>query len=127
MVYATARNPKAMEFTHPAIHMLKLDVVNDEEVQSVVKTIIDNEGKIDILVNNAGAGTAGMFIMLVRRACHHSYDIAGALVDTPVDAVKNIFEANTFSVIRMSQAVFPHMAARRSGEIVNIGSISGEM
>ncbi|KAF7798543.1 hypothetical protein EIP86_009764 [Pleurotus ostreatoroseus] len=98
-----------MVFTHPDIHMLQLDVVNDDEVQSVVRTVIEKEGKIDILVNNAGAGTAG------------------ALVDTPVDAIKNIFEANTFSIMRMVQAVFPHMAARRSGEIVNIGSISGEI
>ena len=39
--------------------MLQLDVVNDDDVQNVVRTIIEKEGKIDILVNNAGAGTAG--------------------------------------------------------------------
>lgn len=32
-----------------------------------------------------------------------------------------------FGPLRLSQAVFPHMAARKSGTIVNIGSIVGEM
>ncbi|KAJ3529385.1 hypothetical protein NM688_g7860 [Phlebia brevispora] len=109
IVYATARNPSSMKFTSPEIRMLKLDVVDDEQVKSVVQTVIDKEGRIDILVNNAGMGCAG------------------PLTDTPVDVIKNVFDANTFSVMRMVQAVFPHMAARKSGLVVNVGSISGEM
>ncbi|KAJ3555495.1 hypothetical protein NM688_g2545 [Phlebia brevispora] len=109
IVYATARNPSSVKFVSADIHILKLDVVDDEQVKSVVKTVIKNEGKIDILVNNAGMGCAG------------------PLVDTPVDVIQNVFNANTFSVMRMVQAVFPHMAARKSGEVVNVGSISGEL
>lgn len=62
IVYATARRLEAMSsFSHPNIHTLKLDVLEDDEVNSVVKTIIDREGRVDILVNNAGSGAPGKF------------------------------------------------------------------
>lgn len=47
------------DFTQPNIHTLALDVNNDENVQDVVKTVIEREGKIDVLVNNAGVGHTG--------------------------------------------------------------------
>ena len=60
-VYATARKVEAMEsFKHP-VERLKLDVTSDENVQEVVKTIIEKEGKIDILVNNAGVLSSGAY------------------------------------------------------------------
>ncbi len=49
------------------------------------------------------------------------------MVDVPLEVVQKIFDANVYSVLRVSKAVFPHMAARKSGTIVNIGSIVGEM
>lgn len=48
-------------------------------------------------------------------------------MDVPMDVIKSTYEVLTFSVIRLTKAVFPHMAARKSGEIVNIGSIGGDM
>ncbi|GJE86192.1 SDR family oxidoreductase [Phanerochaete sordida] len=108
-VYATARRLEAMEgFAHPAIEKLSLDVTSDENVQDVVKTIIEREGRIDMVVNNAGA------------------NCAGAIIDVPLDSVQRTFDANFLSVLRVCKAVFPHMAARRSGTIVNVGSIVGE-
>ena len=44
-----------------------------------------------------------------------------------MDRVRNTFETNTFSALRTAKAVFPHMAARKSGLIINIGSIAGLM
>ena len=54
------------------------------------------------------------------------FDI-GTIIDVPLDAVQRTFDANFLAVLRVCKAVFPHMAARRSGTIVNIGSIVGEM
>ena len=43
----------------PTIHKLILDVTLDDQVNDVVKTIVEREGRIDILVNNAGMGNPG--------------------------------------------------------------------
>ncbi|CAL1694559.1 unnamed protein product [Somion occarium] len=110
VVYATARRPEAMEgFRDPSkIRALKLDVLSDENVHDVVKTIIDREGRIDILVNNAGSAAPG------------------AMLDLTIDEARRAFEINTFSVLTVSKAVAPYMAQRKSGTIVNIGSIAAE-
>ncbi|KAI9068708.1 NAD-P-binding protein [Trametes sanguinea] len=110
IVYATARRMEAMEgFTSPNIHTLTLDVTKDESVQSVIETVIEREGQIDVLVNNAGLGHTG------------------PIIDTDMEEIVRVFETNVFSVIRMAKAVIPHMAARKSGTIVNVGSIFGEI
>jgi len=44
----------------------------------------------------------------------------------PAERVFSTFDVNVFAILRMVRAVFPHMAARKSGTIVNIGSIAGE-
>ena len=59
-MYATARRLEAMDaFTSPAIEKLTLDVTKQDTIDSVVKTIIEKEGRIDVLVNNAGVLCAG--------------------------------------------------------------------
>lgn len=47
------------DLSHANIKKLTLDVTDDKNVDAVVKTVIDSEGKIDILVNNAGLNCAG--------------------------------------------------------------------
>lgn len=59
-MYATARRLESISsFSHPRIRTLRLDVLEDDQVNEVVMTIIDREGRIDILVNNAGSGAPG--------------------------------------------------------------------
>lgn len=46
------------------------------------------------------------------------------MLDITIDQARRAFELNTFSVLRVSKAVAPHMAKRESGTIVTIGSIA---
>ena len=49
----------------------------------------------------------------------------GAVLDSTVDQIRTAFETNTISVFRVSKAVAYHMARRKQGTIVVIGSIAG--
>ena len=70
---------------------------------------LERYGTIDILINNAGVG-----------AYRPSWEM-------PMDEVRALMELNFFAVVGLTQMVAPHMRARRSGLIVNIGSIAGKM
>ena len=64
-VYATARKLAAMDaFTAPNIEKLSLDVTKQDNIDEVVKTIIEKEGRIDVLVNNAGVLCVGEHLIL---------------------------------------------------------------
>ena len=134
-VYATARRLESMDaLKQPNIEKLVLDVTDNDNVQAVVNTIVEKEGRIDILVNNAGVLCIGMLehafpatsidrnAGAVRRTL-----FAGPMIDVSMDVIQKAYDANVFSVIRMCKAVIPHMAARKSGTIVNISSIQAYM
>lgn len=48
-------------FRSENIRRLVLDVLKEDDIQSVVKTILGETGRIDIIVNNAGALAIGGF------------------------------------------------------------------
>jgi len=108
-VYATARRLETMQgFQHAGIQKLVMDVTSDESISEAVQSILKTDGRIDVVVNNAGIGGHG------------------PTLDIPQEDVQKTFEANTFSILRVARAVAPHMAARKSGTIVNVASIVGE-
>ena len=70
---------------------------------------LERFGSIDLLINNAGVG---LYL--------HSWS-------TPMEEVRELMELNFFALLGMIQTVAPHMRQRRSGTIVNVGSIAGKM
>ncbi|CAI5471437.1 unnamed protein product [Closterium sp. Yama58-4] len=86
---------------------VKLDVTNEDDIKSAVDVIVKSAGQIDILVNNAG-----VLIM-------------GPVADLHLSSWRQGFETNLLGAVGMAKAVFPHMAEKRSGCIVNISSILG--
>ena len=53
--------------------------------------------------------------------------LVGPVMDISMEQAKRTFDANVFGAMRTARAVIPHMAAQRSGMIVNVGSIVGEV
>jgi NADP-dependent 3-hydroxy acid dehydrogenase YdfG len=59
-VYATSRRLETMDGFKHLVEKRIMDVTNDDDVKLVVKSILEEQGKIDIVVNNAGAIAIGL-------------------------------------------------------------------
>jgi NAD(P)-dependent dehydrogenase (short-subunit alcohol dehydrogenase family) len=85
-----------------------MDVTKTDQVNTVADDVVKRHGKIDILVNNAG----------IARS------------ETPAELVTdehwlNVLDVNLNGTFWCCRAFGKHMLAKRSGAIVNIGSMSG--
>ncbi|HOO31584.1 MAG TPA: oxidoreductase [Thermotogota bacterium] len=110
VVYGAARRMERMrDLEKRGIHILSLDVTDDESMQECVNSIVKKEGRIDILVNSAGYG---------------SY---GAIEDVPIEEARRQIEVNVLGLGRMTQLVLPVMRKNRSGRIINITSMGGKV
>lgn len=112
-VTLTARDPAtltALVEAFPNTGMaVRLDVNSADAITEAVDAAHRRFGAIDVLINNAGAGHLGM------------------VEDAPVDDARALMETNYFGALAMIKAVVPEMVARRAGQIVNIGSVSGRI
>jgi 3-oxoacyl-[acyl-carrier protein] reductase len=86
-----------------------MDVADEEQVKSAIKSVVAQFGKIDILVNNAGI-TRDQLVMRMKRA--------------DWDAV---LSTNLTSAYLCIQQVIPSMLKQRWGRIINITSVFGQM
>lgn len=87
----------------------KVNVVNLEEVERMTQSVLEQFKQIDILVNNAGITRDRLLLRMTEEDW---------------DAVINVNLKGTFNC---TKAVVRHMSRQRSGKIVNIASVSGEM
>jgi len=91
-------------------HALGLDVTSAEQIETVVRTVVERFGRIDILVNNAGVNT------LAHRV---------TIDEFPREEWDRILAVDLTGVYEMSRAVAKVMRRQRSGRIINISSIAG--
>lgn len=89
------------------LHVLALDVSDEEAVRAAVEDAERWAGTLDVVVNNAG------------------YGLTGAIEETSLKQVRDIFDINVLGPLAVIKAVLPAMRARGSGHIVNITSVSG--
>jgi NAD(P)-dependent dehydrogenase (short-subunit alcohol dehydrogenase family) len=89
------------------LETLEMDVCDDESVQRGVSRVLAAAGVIDVLFNNAGV------------------NYSAAVEELHISDWRRQFETNFFGVLRVTQAVVPHMRERRRGRILMMSSVSG--
>jgi NAD(P)-dependent dehydrogenase (short-subunit alcohol dehydrogenase family) len=112
-VVVTARKPERLEVL-VAAHgeralALPLDVTRAEDIERAVGEALWRFGTIDVLINNAG------------------YGLIGTVEDQPLEAARAMMETHFFAALAIIKTVLPEMRRRRSGQIVNIGSVAGQI
>ncbi|WP_106805107.1 SDR family oxidoreductase [Pseudomonas sp. S5D5] len=96
------REDDVIALNDAGFHAVLLDV-NDA---GALQTLATHLGELDVLINNAG------------------YGAMGPLLDGGTEAMQRQFETNVFSIVGVTQALFPALR-KRKGLVVNIGSVSG--
>lgn len=91
----------------PEGEFLPLNVVDEQNCDTIARTVQEKKGRLDILVNNAGIGSVGTLL----QATGHDLD--------------RLYAVNVRGVFNVSKAFLPHMIERKHGVIVNMASIGG--
>lgn len=112
-VIATARRTETLDelvAAHPGqVEAARLDVTDIAGIDAAVADVIDRHGRIDVLVNNAGRTHVG------------------AVEETGDAELRSLFEVHLFGPAALVRAVLPHMRERRSGSIVQLSSMGGQL
>ncbi len=92
-----------------SVMAFKADVSNKEETDLMIKETLHTFGSVDVLVNNAGISQIGLINEI-----------------DDID-VKRILDVNLKGVYNCCKSVCPIMINQKSGKIINISSIWGEV
>jgi NAD(P)-dependent dehydrogenase (short-subunit alcohol dehydrogenase family) len=88
---------------------LRLDVTDTGAAEAAVRDVVARHGRIDVLVNNAGRTHVGAF------------------EETTEQELRDLFDLHVFGPAALTRAVLPFMRERRSGAIVQMSSMGGQM
>ena len=90
---------------------IPLDMTSSESIQAAARIVTEKYGKLDILINNAG----------IAR------DWGTLAAETPMAALRETFQTNTFGPYELIQATLPLLKKSEGGRIVNISSTVGSL
>jgi len=88
---------------------VSLDVTDTSSVEAMVSGVLERHGRIDVLVNNAGITRDQLMLRMKRQ----EWD--------------EVISTNLSSAFTCAQAVLKPMIKQRSGRIVTISSVVGQM
>ncbi|MES1258873.1 MAG: SDR family oxidoreductase [Acidobacteriota bacterium] len=91
------------------LEVMECDVTREEAPRAAVGAVLAAQGRVDALVQFVGIGLRGFF------------------EDLDMAEIERVFQVNVFGLMRMTQAVLPHMRQARRGRIVLTSSIGGRM
>ena len=104
-IYSTAKEIEDMGVRAVPV---RCDVTDEESINSLIETAVEQMGRIDILVNNAGIMSPGN------------------LVDIPLKRFDLVYRVNVRGAVAACRAALPHMIAQKDGVILNISSIAAD-
>ncbi len=87
-----------------------VDIANRADIENMVKSVIESCGRIDILFNNAGFGRLDWLENL-----------------DPVRDIQTQIAVNLTGLIEVTRTVLPHMIRQKSGHIINMSSVAGQI
>ncbi|MFC8371974.1 oxidoreductase [Streptomyces sp. NPDC057239] len=113
VVIGAVRRPELLDdlvAAHPdQVESLRLDVADVEDAEAAVRDVVARHGRIDVLVNNAGRTHVGAF------------------EETADDELRELFDVHVLGPAALVRAVLPSMRERRSGAIVQMSSMGGQL
>jgi len=112
---ATLRKPLALshlkgKYPPNRLHILKLDVVNKDDIVAAFEYAKDKLGRIDIVFNNAGHG------------------VIAEIEGTPEDVARSVFDVNFWGAMNVSREAirfFREVNGPQGGRLWNVSSIAG--
>lgn len=91
------------------VFTLSFDVRNNDEVVAAIQSLPHEWKKIDVLVNNAGLASG-----------------LASIQDGDLSDWETMIDTNVKGLLYVTKAILPFMTERKSGHIINIGSIAGK-
>lgn len=85
------------------------DISDATQMQNAIDDLYANDVTIDILVNNAGIVADGLMVRL------------------PTDAIDRVIDTNLKGTFYVTQPIFKKMMRQRTGVIINMASVVGQM
>ena len=92
------------------VHLVSLDVADEQSVARAAAEVAERFGKLDVLVNNAGIAVG-----------------AAAPSSQRVEAMRQIFATNVFGAVSVTQAFLPLLEKSPAARIVNVSSALGSL
>ncbi len=111
-VVLAARRPEKLQAVAQSVNaaggraiVQPADVTDYSQVEQLVKVALQQFGQIDVMVNNAG------------------HALEKSVLESSVEDLDGQVDSNLRGVMYGCKAVLPHMIARQTGSVINVGSI----
>lgn len=105
-VIGTSRSPEKYLEKVP-FKLLRLDLDDENSVESFTRELFAYTKQLDVLINNAG------------------FMVTGIAEETPVEVGRRQFETNFWGTVRVTNALLPHFRRQKRGQIITVSSIVG--
>lgn len=110
VVYGVARRLEMMQdIIQVGGYAIKMDILEERNIDDVVNQIIKKQNRVDVLINNAG------------------YGLWGAVETISIDEAKRQFDVNIFGLAYLTKKIIPIMREQKSGKIINMSSMGGKV